>query len=172
MKINRLQDDFDKLQNKLERIPLEVSRFGQRWVTRSSHYAANYFRHNLETQGRGGAPPRLSDLTLELYNIRGNPDGSGIRNHIGVIIDREGNTWTGTMGVPRGKPTMITRVQNDGATIPVTDKMRGWFAHQGIFLRETTTHFDIPGRQAWSNAQKESQQFAKKELEQFYIIIM
>lgn len=172
MKINRLQDDFGRLQDKLERMPFNVTRFGQRWVTRSSYYAAHHFRHNLETQGRGGAPPPLSDLTLELYNIRGNPDGSGIRNHIAVVIDRDGNTWTGTMGVPAGKPTMITRVQNDGATIPVTPAMRGWFAHQGIFLRESTTHFDIPGRRAWSTAQQESQKFAKKELANFYTTIM
>lgn len=41
---------------------------------------------------------------------------------------------------------MIARVIEGGAIIPVTDKMRGWFAARGFPLRKTTAAIIIPAR--------------------------
>lgn len=42
--------------------------------------------------------------------------------------------------------SMIGAVHEFGAHIPVTPKMRAWFAAQGYPLRATTTHINIPER--------------------------
>lgn len=40
----------------------------------------------------------------------------------------------------------IAEIQEYGARIPVTDKMRKWFAYQGFPLKKTTTEIVIPPR--------------------------
>lgn len=50
----------------------------------------------------------------------------------------------GIMG--KNDMTMIAAVHEFGARIPVTDKMRKWFAAQGYPLRKETTHITIPER--------------------------
>lgn len=40
----------------------------------------------------------------------------------------------------------IAAIQEYGATIPVTDKMRGWFLANGFPLKKTTTEIIIPPR--------------------------
>jgi hypothetical protein len=50
------------------------------------------------------------------------------------------------VGIMGGDMAMIGRVHEFGARIPVTDKMRKWFAAQGYPLKATTTHITIPER--------------------------
>lgn len=50
------------------------------------------------------------------------------------------------VGIMGGDMAMIARVHEFGARIPVTDKMRRWFAAQGYPLRKETTHIIIPER--------------------------
>lgn len=45
-----------------------------------------------------------------------------------------------------GDLAMIAGVHEHGARIKVTDKMRGYLASQGMFLKKTTTHIVIPER--------------------------
>jgi hypothetical protein len=50
------------------------------------------------------------------------------------------------VGIMGGDMAMIGRVHEFGARIPVTPKMRKWFAAQGYPLRKDTTHIVIPER--------------------------
>jgi hypothetical protein len=50
------------------------------------------------------------------------------------------------VGIMGGDMAMIGAVHEFGARIPVTDKMRKWFAAQGYPLRKETTHIVIPER--------------------------
>ncbi|WP_251131407.1 hypothetical protein [Exiguobacterium sp. s5] len=45
-----------------------------------------------------------------------------------------------------GQAAMIAAVHEFGANIPVTPKMRGYLASQGLYLKKTTTHIRIPER--------------------------
>jgi hypothetical protein len=58
---------------------------------------------------------------------------------------------------------MIGKVQDRGAVIPVTQKMRGWLAAHGIFLRRDTLHIVIPARNWWSKPLEENNRHAKHE---------
>lgn len=110
---------------------------------------------NLEGQGRGGAPPPLSQLTTRIYQETGEPDGSGIRNHLTIEYRQTDRGTVAVLGIPEGQPTIVAKVQNDGCSIPVTDKMRGFLsAEYGIHLRSTTTHIFVPPRHFWDNALK------------------
>ena len=51
----------------------------------------------------------------------------------------------------------IARIQNFGANIHVTDKMRGWFAGQGINLKKNTQNIVSPPRPFMDNAAKRVQ---------------
>lgn len=110
---------------------------------------------NLEGQGRGGAPPPLSQMTTKIYQQAGEPDGSGIRNHLEVEYKQTSRGTIAVLGIPDGQPTIVAKVQNDGCSILVTDKMRGFLsAEYGIHLRSTTTHIVVPPRHFWDDALK------------------
>lgn len=51
----------------------------------------------------------------------------------------------------------IARIQNFGANIHVTDKMRGWFAGQGVNLKKSTQNIVIPPSPFMDNAAKRVQ---------------
>jgi hypothetical protein len=124
---------------------------------------------NLETQGRGGQGPELSDLTKRIYDQVGEPDGSGIRNHLEVSYKKLGSRQTAVLGLPQGKPSIVARVQNEGATIPVTDSMRGYLsAALGIHLKASTTHIVVPGRKFWDLAYKTASEQLKAELAEIF----
>ncbi|MBI41221.1 MAG: hypothetical protein CMF59_16620 [Leptospiraceae bacterium] len=57
---------------------------------------------------------------------------SGIKGKIGILGD--------------GELATIGAVQEFGATIKVTDAMRGYLASQGLFLRKETNSIEIPER--------------------------
>lgn len=44
-----------------------------------------------------------------------------------------------------------------GTAIPVTDKMRGWFRHQGVNLKKSTTRIIIPPRPFMRNTVRDRQ---------------
>ncbi len=48
----------------------------------------------------------------------------------------------------------VARIQNNGAVIRVTDKMRGWFVYQGTPLKKSTQNIVIPPRPFMDNAIK------------------
>jgi hypothetical protein len=50
------------------------------------------------------------------------------------------------VGIMGGDIAEIAAVHEFGTRIPVTDKMRAWFAAQGYPLKKTTTHIVIPER--------------------------
>lgn len=167
MKLTRDRDDFGKLVEKLEAAPDKIRHSGRHWVERSTIHMNSAFRQNLATQGRGGIGPPLTDFTKRVYGIVGEPDGSGIRNHIVVLIDTMGNTFTGVVGIPAGRPTIITKIQNDGAIIPITNSMRDYFASIGMPLSQSKHYFDVPGRRAWSDAQSKSYDKSQRMIRHF-----
>lgn len=77
----------------------------------------------------------------------------GLSDKIELEITRTPTGIRAVIGVPHGTPTTIAYVQEHGAAIPVTDKMRGYIAHTwGIYLKQTTTHIHVPGKAFWSKA--------------------
>lgn len=146
------QGDFFAAADRLERLARETTSSGERWAKGLAHQMYDRAILNLETQGRGRLPPPLSEATHKIYAQDGPPDGSGIRNHIEIRYERQGSRFMAIVGVPEGKPSLVARVQERGATIPVSPQMRGWLARHGIFLKSSTTHINIPGRHFWEQA--------------------
>lgn len=69
---------------------------------------------------------RLPEVLSDMRKI------NGLRAKVGYMSD--------------GDLAMIASVHEHGARIKVTDKMRGYLASQGMFLKKTTTHIVIPER--------------------------
>ena len=149
-----------KLQEVKEKVPLR----GAEWAETSAHNMYVLYLGHLANQGRAnGQLPSLSPATLKIYEIDGNPDGSGIRNHVEEGLFRDVHTVVGYVGVPNGKPTMIAKVQNDGCVIQVTEAMRGFLSSKyGINLRAETTSIYIPPRYSWDNAIIQAKVLSKK----------
>jgi len=76
-----------------------------------------------------------------------------------VIIDRNGDWKKYKRGMRRvdnesvkcgifgnTEQSFIATIQEFGATIKVTEKMRAFLHHKGIHLRKDTTHIEIPSR--------------------------
>lgn len=164
MKIDIKKNEFSLLRSRITKLSTKVLPVGQEWATQSVNKFEEIYREHLENQGRGGAPPPLSSATEYIYSQDGWPDGSGIRNHIEIItrVDKKGAI--ALLGIPKGKPTMVAIVQDKGATITVTDKMRGFLASRGIFLRADTIAIVIPGRHSWSESIKTAIKLAKTKL--------
>ena len=141
---------------------------GERWARESVQFLDDTYRDHLATQGRGGQPPPLSAVTRHLYRRLGEPNGSGIRNHIEVIYDQQGDRFTATFGIPPGRPTLVAKVQDQGAVIRVTPRMRGFLAQNGVFLKSTTTHIHIPGRHSWEYSLQDAREEAKRKLKDFW----
>jgi hypothetical protein len=164
MKFDIKKNEFLLLRSRITNLSTKVIPTGQEWATESVNKFEEIYREHLENQGRGGAPPPLSPATEHIYSQDGWPDGSGIRNHIEVIVVRDKKGATALLGIPKGKPTMVAIVQDKGATITVTDKMRGFLASRGIFLRGDTIAIVIPGRGSWSESIKTAIALAKSKL--------
>ena len=164
IEINR--DDYPALITKLKSLE-NVSDRG--WAEKCVKYLKALYLDHLENQGRGGASPALSEATRMIYEATGEPDGSGIRNHIEITYSQNGNNSIATFGIPEGKPSLVAKVQDKGAVIPVTERMRGYLAHCGIFLKDSTTTIFIPGRHSWSESLEKTIDFAKDGLKKFKI---
>jgi len=159
------KNDFPKLRQRLSLIPESAIATGEKWSKDMADRLYSECQNHLGTQGRpGGEPPPLSKATEYLYEQLGEPNGSGVRDHIEVrYIPLKKGKASSVVGVPEGRPTMIGKVQDRGAVIPVTQKMRGWLAAHGIFLRRDTLHIVIPARNWWSSSLSENNRHAKRE---------
>ena len=150
----KIESNLDGLSAKLSDLKTNVPIRGATWAEKSSEYMATLYLDYLESQGRsGGAPPPLSDATNHIYGINGSPDGDGVRNHVRQGVFNVRNKVIGFVGIPDGQPTIIAKVQNDGALIRVTEAMRGFLAAvYGIYLKEETKHIHIPARHSWDES--------------------
>jgi phage gpG-like protein len=157
------------LLDRLAKLQASIS-IGNKAATRAAATMDSAVRHNLQTQGRaGGNPPPLSEMTKQIYAQVGEPDGSGIENHLELAYTKRGRKYVATLGIPDGKPTIVAKVQNDGATIPVTAKMRGYLsAVLGIHLKASTTHIVVPGRYFWDDAFDLASEQFKTELQDIF----
>jgi hypothetical protein len=162
------RNDYPLCRNHLTEIEKEVPRMGERWARESVEFLDETYRDRLATQGRGGQPPPLSAVTRHLYRRLGEPNGNGIRNHIKIDYAQQGDTFTAVFGIPQGRPTLVAKVQDQGATTRVTDRMRGFLARHGVFLKSTTTHIQIPGRHSWEYSLQEARDEARKKLKSFW----
>lgn len=159
----KITSSLPQLINKLQNITEEkVMLTGEKWVTEMANSTYQQCVENLTNQGRNEPPP-LSAATLKIYSIDGNPDGSGIRDHISIEINQIKSGWRAIVGITKGKPTMIAKVQNHGCVITVSDKMRKFLAIKGIFLRPETSFIRIPGRFFWEKAITHAQQISKQK---------
>lgn len=148
--------NLDKLIKKIQHLDHSVIRnIGTQWSKDCANRMKKNYIANLEKQGRSdGKTPPLSSATLKMYDLNGEPDGSGIRDHIQVVTDKNDSKHfvRSAMVIADGKPTMIAKVQNNGVNIGVTERMRGFLATQGIFLKATTLVISIPPRYSLSRA--------------------
>jgi hypothetical protein len=118
---------------------------------------------NLSLQGRARSP-KLSSATLLLQSQLGAPTGNGVRKHIDTNTRFSGRMFVALCGIPEGKPSMVARVQNNGAVIKVTPKMRGFLAAHGIYLRQKTKAIRIPARRFWDMAWRDAKRQYKADL--------
>lgn len=158
------KDEFPHLIKKIDKISQEIGDIGEQWVRGRVDDFEGTYREHLKTQGRGGQPPPLSQLTREIYSKIGEPDGSGIRNHIRTEIQRIKSSTTGIFGILEGRPTIVAKVQDQGAVVPVTLKMRRFLAAHGIYIRGDKTHFVIPARYSWTNTHRDVLRRGKQKL--------
>ncbi|WP_190440475.1 MULTISPECIES: hypothetical protein [Trichocoleus] len=153
----------------MEAMQQRVPRQGIRWAMDNAKAVDQSCRDHLETQGRGGTPPPLSSMTRQIYAKDGEPDGSGIVDHLTLEFRKRGDKFYATLGIPNGKPAMIAKVQDRGTTVRVTEKMRGFLsARYGIHLRQETTHINIPGRHFWERSLRRGRSKAMRELKRFF----
>ena len=152
MKFKIIKNEFPALRSRLIQMQKQVIPTGQKWAEESAQNFEGIYRSHLATQGRGGAPPPLSGATEYMYSQYGEPNGSGILNHIEFDSKTNSKGAIAWVGIPSGKPTVVAIVQDKGATITVTPKMRGFLASRGIFLGADTMAIVVPGRGSWSNS--------------------
>lgn len=76
-------------------------------------------------------------------------DRDGLVAYVGVM------TKTGSRGQDLG---LVASVMENGATIPVSEKMRGWFLHQGFPLKASTVAIRIPARPFLAPAADETEE--------------
>jgi len=80
-----------------------------------------------------------------------------LRN-IAYKIKREDKMSSIFVGLPRGKASSIFLIQENGTgpdgmyRIKVTDKMRRWFRHKGIHIKNDTKEIIIPSRPTFAPA--------------------
>jgi hypothetical protein len=95
----------------------------------------------------------LSEMTKWLRE----KEGKGLRARVSTgdflrALEKNVEEGKATVGilVPRGAKgqdmEMLARVMEGGATVPVTQRMRKWFAAQGKPLKRTTVALKIPPR--------------------------
>ena len=162
------EDEFGDLVKLIARMEQRIPVEGRQIVQQAAGQMHQAVLRNLETQGRGGQGPPLSEATRLIYSTKGDPDGSGIRNHLSVDYQQQGNRFVAVLGLPSGEPTMVAIVQDRGAVIPVTDAMRGYLAHTGIHLRRETTHIHVPGRRFWQSAWRDVERTTKRRLKRLF----
>lgn len=75
---------------------------------------------------------RITDRNRIPAAVRASEELNGKKIRVGVLQE--------------GKIQMIAVVQEFGANVPVTPKMRAYLASQGLFLKATTTQIRIPER--------------------------
>lgn len=161
----KITSNFSKVKEKFEQIKQEVAQKQKSWVSNcTQRFYAELVGH-LGTQGRGGELPLLSGMTKHIYSIDGEPDGSALVNQIKVSIKKTDRGYIGVVGIAEGKATTIARVQDQGATISVTDAMRGFLAaNYGIHLRKDTKVIYVPGRRFWRLSVAATRKYAKSRL--------
>jgi hypothetical protein len=158
VKRNTLPQLTQKVQ-RLQRLPFPMQSWSKECV---EEFEAGYRAH-LVSQGRpGGQAPPLSSVTWHLYAQLGHPDGSGIRNHIKTAHEQTPTYAQSKVGVPPGRPTMIAKVQDEGASIQVSPKMRAWRARMGVPLKPTTQFINIPPRYSWRATVRNTNRFARR----------
>lgn len=155
---NSLESKFEKIEKNL---PTEAANI----MAAAAAEFNQLLRGNLSGQGRSPqSPPPLSSATKTIYSHTqgGGPSGSGIVNHIEIVYRRRSASFVAIVGIPQGRPTTVARVQNYGALIQVTDRMRGFLAAHGIYLRRDTSHIRVPPRDFWRLAVRDSRRNTRR----------
>lgn len=161
----KVQGSYKPLSKRLKHIMRTMPGEGERWVHESTEEHRKILIGHLDHQGRGGQPPPLSDATKKIYEQSGEPDGSGIRDHIVTEYRATRHLFRGLVGIPKGKPGLVAQVQDQGAIIRVTEKMRGYLAAHGIFLRQDTEYIEIPARKFWQQSLRRAKTRAIRRLQ-------
>jgi hypothetical protein len=110
----------------------------------------------------------LEDITTRIKGSSKPLVDSG--DFVGAMdVWKEGRRWYG--GLPAGAKgskgqdlNTVGAVHEYGATIPVSDGMRSWFAAQGFPLRDETTHITVPPRAWFKPAFEELKEYADEVL--------
>jgi hypothetical protein len=154
------ESGFDKLIADIENLR-RLPKDGGGWAAKSAVRHKDNYIENLETQGRpGGEGPAVSKFTRE------NPsDGSGIRDWVEVVSNRNPRGGTAACGIANEKAAMIARVQDQGTTVVVTESMRDYFASRGATPPPVGSIIEIPGRRSWERAIAQSKKEALSDLE-------
>lgn len=156
------KSNYKGLTERLTHMATAIPVKGKRWAQEAAEAMQQECIANLANQHR---EQPLSAATEELYRNAGYSNSSASLSsqiHLSTAGDR--HRFVATVGIPEGQPTIVARVQDRGAVIPVTDKMRGFLSVHGLHLRADTTHIVIPGRHFWRNALRTARRKAKDKL--------
>lgn len=131
-------------------------------VSEGGKFLIKAFKMAIDT-GRPDWPP-LAHMTIAMKGHTKplvGASSSDIRNGIKMIHRRE----NASVGIPEGARTregdsldVVAAVQEFGAVIPVTPKMRRWFAAQGYPLRADTQVIAVPRRALFKPVYEENKQ--------------
>lgn len=164
----RVKDNWNKLFDRLEQLEKNVPKYGGKLIADAATQMDANVREHLNKQGRGSSPPSLTSATRKIYSNRNEPDGSGITNHLTLEFRRRGKNTIAILGIPEGKPTQIAKVQDRGHVIKVTEKMRGFLAVNGVFLRQDTTHILVPARYFWYRSLRKTKAKTQQKFKTFF----
>ncbi|PAE96772.1 hypothetical protein CHH71_12240 [Shouchella clausii] len=92
--------------------------------------------------------------------------GKGIKVELGIFGEKASKK-SGNSDLTLGA---IAEVHEYGVSIEVTDKMRGYLASQGMYLKKTTTHINIPERSFIRGGWDEHGDALVKKLENLFVI--
>jgi len=119
---------------------------------------------------------RLSNWTILIRLAQGRPSNRinlDTGDYLRAIEVKKGENLVAEVGIlnpkgPKGQDMeAIGRVMEGGATIRVTEKMRGWFASKGLHLKASTSHIFIPPRPVFGLATPEMDDATDKVVDPF-----
>lgn len=123
-------------------------------VARSAEFFEKAYIYHLQYPS-----PELSDATQKLKREANLPEEQGLVEQIKLQRKETPRGVKFVVTLESDRAQTIAAVQEYGAAIQVTDKMRGFLSHHGIHLRGDTQVIRIPGRRpmekAWQDTKKE-----------------
>lgn len=110
--------------------------------------------------------PRRSSATEHLRRER-KEKREPLVSRLEVVRTVTANSVSVVVGMPEGEGSMIAYVQEYGATVVVTEKMRGFMSANGMPLKASTKAIHIPARHPWRQSWEKVKPAALRQMPKF-----